>query len=99
MSNDERPEFEALSQLEDVLQHVAEELASWRRRALKAEAEQSALGDEGESPLAARDRLTKLESENAELRRRLDSARKRLDGLVGRLRFLEEQTAIEGGRQ
>lgn len=98
MSSDERPEFQALDQLEEVLQHVAEELGLWRRRALTAEAERSALGID-EDALAVRERLTKLEAENTDLRRRLEGARKRLNGLLGRLRFLEEQTTLEGQRQ
>jgi hypothetical protein len=34
-----RPDGAALSELGDLLQHVGEELAAWRRRSLKAEAE------------------------------------------------------------
>lgn len=98
MSNDERPELEALDQLEEVLRHVTTELATWRRRALKIEAERAALGVD-EDALAARDRLAKVETENAELRRRLETARDRLGGLLNRLRFLEEQAATEGQRQ
>lgn len=98
MSSDERPEFEALDDLEDILQHVASELAAWRRRALRAEAESAALGVD-EDALAARERLAKLETENADLRRRLESARTQLNGLLNRLRFLEEQAAMEGQRQ
>jgi predicted site-specific integrase-resolvase len=98
VSNDERPELEALDQLEEVVRDVTSELATWRRRALKIEAERTALGVD-EDALAARDRLVKVETENAELRRRLESARNRLSGLLNRLRFLEEQAATEGQRQ
>jgi regulator of replication initiation timing len=98
VSNDERPEFDALDQLEEVLQHVTDELAGWRRRALKAEAERAALGVDDDA-LAARERLARLEVEDADLRRRLEAARNRVRGLLERLRFLEEQAAMEGQRQ
>lgn len=98
MSSDERAEFEALDQLEEMLQQLASELGAWRRRALTAEAERAALGVDGDT-LAARDRLAKLETENADLHRRLESARTQLKGLLNRLRFLEEQATMEGQRQ
>ena len=37
MSSSENPEFAALRELEDTIKHVCDELAAWRRRALKAE--------------------------------------------------------------
>lgn len=98
MSNDERPEFQALDQMEEVLRQVTEELASFRRRALRAEAERTVTGVDDDSPVS-RDRLAKLETENAELRRRFEAVRTRLNGLLNRLHFLEEQTAVEGQRQ
>ncbi len=97
MSTDERPEFQALEQLEEVLHLVTEELAGWRRRALKAEAEHSA-PDVEDNAVNVRERLARLEAENRELHKRLETARQRLSGLLGRLRFLEEQTAMEGQR-
>jgi chromosome segregation ATPase len=41
-------------------------------------------------PLEMTGRLEKLETENRELRERLEAARARVEGLLGRLRFLEE---------
>ena len=88
------PEFAALEELEGVLRHLTDELAQWRRRALRAEAERSELGP-GHDPVGARERIVDLEDENRALHERLDSARRRVHDLLGRLRFLEEQAAME----
>ncbi len=97
MSNVERPELRALNQLEDVLSHVTDELSSWRRRALKAEGQRADLGDY--DLVTARERVTEVERENIELHERLDQARRRVEGLVSRLRFIEEQVTVEEQRQ
>ena len=96
MSNAERPETRALSRLEEVLGHLTDELASWRRRALKAEGRRAELGDY--DVVASQERIRELERENAELRRRLSLARDRVEGLLSRLGFIEEQVAIEEQR-
>ncbi len=94
----ERPDLDALRELEEVLRHLSEELAAWRRRALTAEARVSdhsrAAGGEGQH------RLRDLEEANRLLEQRLDAARLRVTELVGRLDFLEQQvpaSADEGG--
>jgi len=79
MPDSEKPEFAALTELESVVRHLSDELAMWRRRAQKAEG-----GERGE----------RTEAGNAELQRRLDAARGRLQDLVKRLRFLEEQASL-----
>ena len=91
MSYDERPEFRALGELQDILQHVTDELAAWRRRAQRAE---GALGA-GPDVLAHRERFLELEASNRDLTERLDAARSRVEDLVKRLQFLEEQMAVE----
>lgn len=93
MSFEERPDFKALVALEEVLGHFSEELASWRRRAHRAEAERTELGDYDK--VAARERVLELEAENRELRGRVTLARERVNELLMRLRFLEEQIATE----
>jgi chromosome segregation ATPase len=90
----ERPDLPAAADLEKVLSHVAEELASWRRRTLKAESElQEAKASGGVVAGAAlreaRQRLVALESENQALRQRIDGAKERLRMLSSRLAFLE----------
>lgn len=76
MSDSETPEFAALNELESVVRHLSDELATWRRRAQKAEG-----GDRSDAP-------------SAELQRRLDATRSRVQDLLKRLRFLEEQANV-----
>lgn len=94
MSNEDRPEFRALAELERVLQHVQEELASFRRRAHKAESERAELGIDHDV-VASREMITDLERDNREKNLRLGLARDRVDGLLARLKFLEQQVDID----
>lgn len=93
MSNDERPELQALEELERAIADLSGELSSWRRRALRAEGEQAELGS-GYDAVGNRERIMELEAENKDLLSRLAAARTRVNELLGRLRFLEEQVAI-----
>lgn len=91
----DRPDLKALAELEELLQHVADELAGWRRRTLRAEAELSearASGGKVAGPdlKQARQRVIELEKENLALRQRIETARERLRGLSARLSFLEQ---------
>jgi FtsZ-binding cell division protein ZapB len=95
----QRPDQKGLADLDQLLHHVAEELAGWRRRTLKAEAElQEARAHggviAGPELSQSRQRVIELEMENQALRQRIDGARERLRALAGRLSFLEQQ---EGG--
>ena len=94
MSNSARPELQALAELEGVVRHLAEELAGWRRRALKAEADRAEMGG-GHDTVASREKVVKLEKENRELKDRVEGARARVGDLLKRLRFLEEQADVE----
>jgi predicted nuclease with TOPRIM domain len=94
-STDDRPELKALTELESVIGAVTEEVAAWRRRALKAEASRAQAGATPDLE-AARDRIQELEDENLELHHRLRTARERVEHLLGRLQFLEEQVGSEG---
>ncbi len=85
--------IEALEELEAVLSNLRDGVADWRRRALKAEAEQAQLG-KGDV-VRDREHVRELESDNAKLHQRLDSTRERVRDLLTRLRFLEEQVALE----
>ena len=87
----DRPDVrDAIDQLEAILRDVAEELAGWRSRAQKAESE---LKSRGGSPV----KNTELESENKSLRQRVEGARTRVQDLMQRLTFLEEQARENGG--
>jgi hypothetical protein len=80
---------EAIDQLETILRDVAEELAGWRARALKAEGELKSGGKSAapKHPPASSD----ADAENKVLRQRVEAARVRVHELVQRLTFLEEQ--------
>ena len=91
----ERPDQKALADLEQVVHNLAEELAGWRRRTLKAEAElQQARANggvlAGPELTQSRQRVVELETENQLLRQRIDAAKERLRTLAGRLTFLEQ---------
>ncbi len=91
----ERPDQKALSDLEHVVRNLAEELAGWRRRTLKAEGElQQARANggvlAGPELTQARQRVIELETENQALRLRIDGAKDRLRALAGRVSFLEQ---------
>jgi FtsZ-binding cell division protein ZapB len=91
----ERPDQKALTDLERVVQNLADELAGWRRRTLKAEAElQEARANggvlAGPELTQSRQRVIELETENQALRQRIDAAKERLQTLAGRLTFLEQ---------
>ena len=96
----ERVDARALDELEQTLRLVAEELTAWRARAQRAEGELKEGGGRGAG--AARpdpelkNRVADLESENKTLRQRVDAARTRVQELLGRLTFLEEQAREAG---
>jgi dynactin complex subunit len=91
----ERPDLAALAELERVLGNMADELAAWRRRCLKAEAElkeaQASGGVVAGTELKeSRQRVIELETDNQALRQRIDAAKERLRVLAARLSFLEQ---------
>jgi len=95
-----RPDKAALAELEGLLEHASQEVAGWRRRSLKAEAEVVQLREEsgalgGPELRESRQRVVALEVENEELRRRVEAAREKVAVLVQRLSFLERETVGE----
>ena len=82
---------ENLDALEAMLRDLAEELAGWRSRAQKAEAELKTRGNPVKN--------SELESENKALRQRVEGARSRVHELMQRLTFLEEQARDNGGHK
>ena len=101
MSDSERPDVAAFRELETLVRHLGDELASFRRRALQAEARTKELesASEGMTPAEAL-RLRKLEEENAELKKRLTGASERTRQMLERMRFLrqqQERSAVPAG--
>jgi hypothetical protein len=95
-SNYVRPDLAALSELEQLLRHLGDEVAGWRRRTLKAESELQEARTRGgvlagPELLQSRQRVIELEVENQALRARIESARERLQSLSSRLAFLESE--------
>ena len=91
MSDSERPERAAFAELEQLVKHLGDELASFRRRALQAEARLKSLETTGVKGVVSPERVQFLERENVGLNKRLDDARERTNQMMDRVRFLREQ--------
>lgn len=91
MSDSERPETAAFAELEQLVKHLGDELASFRRRALQAEAKLKGLESTGVKGVVSPERVQHLERENAGLTTRLDAARARTQQMIDRVRFLRQQ--------
>lgn len=87
-SDNERPEVKAFKELDHLVRHLGDELASFRRRALHAEARLKEL--EG-APTSGAKASGELARENAELRARLDAATAKTRQLLDRVRFVRQQ--------
>jgi hypothetical protein len=89
-SDNEQAELEAsFADLDKLVRHLGDELASFRRRALNAEARVKAL--EASPGTVRAERIEKLERENANLKIRLEKARGRTQQMLDRVRFLRQQ--------
>ena len=97
MSDHARPDAEAVRELETLVRQMAEQLASFRRRALSAEERLRHLdtADEHPDPPRVRERIRALEQENASLRGRLDAATARTRSVLERVHFLRQQAQLE----
>ena len=92
MSDHVLPENPQFAQLSRLVRRLGEELASYRKRALSAEAKLRTLEEDaarvaGTSPK----RVLELERENAELHQRLTVAQARSEKMLARVRFLKQQ--------
>lgn len=95
-----RPDQAALTELERVLRSLTDELAGWRRRCLKAEAELQGLKAKdgmvpGDDLLRLRTRVLDVERTNLDLESRVEHARELVGRLQHRLAFLEEPGETE----
>ena len=91
MSDSVRPERAAFAELEQLVKHLGDELASFRRRALQAESRLKSLETTGVKGVVSPERVQFLERENIGLNKRLDDARERTNQMMDRVRFLREQ--------
>ena len=91
MSDSVRPEIAAFAELEQLVKHLGDELASFRRRALQAEARLKSLESTGVKGVVSPERVQFLERENAGLSTRLEAARTRTQQMIDRVRFLRQQ--------
>jgi hypothetical protein len=91
VSDSVRPDRAAFAELEQLVKHLGDELASFRRRALQAEARIKSLESTGVKGVVSPERVQFLERENAGLASRLDAARARTQQMIDRVRFLRQQ--------
>ena len=91
MSDSARPEIAAFAELQQLVHHLGDELASFRRRALQAEARLKTLESAGTKGVVSPERVQYLERENAGLTTRLEAARTRTQQMIDRVRFLRQQ--------
>ena len=88
----------AFADLRRLVHHLGDELASFRNRALTAEARVRTLAERvGHEALDTTQRVAELERENAELRQRLATAGEQAREMLARLRFLRQQQQQDGG--
>ncbi|HEY0995776.1 MAG TPA: hypothetical protein VGD77_07290 [Gemmatimonadaceae bacterium] len=100
MSVPVRPDVAAFQELELLVRNLAEELATFRRRALTAEARVKELeGAEAatELPPDAKAKLATLERENGKLREQLEATGERAGRMLERVHFLRQQAGANGG--
>jgi hypothetical protein len=90
-SDSERPDIEAFQELNLLVRHLGDELATFRRRALSAEARVKAFDAAPGGARVNPERVDRLEKENADLKRRLEAARARTRQVLDRVRFLRQQ--------
>jgi predicted nuclease with TOPRIM domain len=96
-SDNEQAELEsAFFDLDRLVRHLGDELASFRNRALKAEARVTALEASPGATRTSPERIEKLERENAMLKSRLEKARGRTRKMLDRVRFLRQQHETVG---
>jgi hypothetical protein len=91
VSDSVRPDRAAFAELEQLVKHLGDELASFRRRALQAEARIKSPESTGVKGVVSPERVQFLEKENAGLASRLDAARARTQQMIDRVRFLRQQ--------
>lgn len=92
----ERPELKAFRELESLVRHLGEELATFRRRAIDAEAKLKE-GGHSARPRSGSAASSELHAENEALRTRLARAEERVKQMMDRVRFLRQQVQTQVG--
>ena len=94
MSAKERPEVAAFRELETLVKHLGEELATARRKGLHIEGKESA------SKAKSSERAAAQEAETGALKTRVGRAEDRVKKMIERVRFLRQQLQSDstGGR-
>jgi hypothetical protein len=96
MSDPERPDAAAFRELQLVVRSLVDELATFRKRALAAEAKVKGFESASGSSARTGARLAELESENSRLRTQVERARSSSKGMLEKVRFLRQQAqAVE----
>lgn len=97
MSDNARPDIQAFRELEGLVRDLGEQLAGYRQRALAAEDRLRHIDEAADlpDPPHVRERIRKLEQENASLRGRLDAATSRTRSVLERVHFLRQQSQAE----
>ncbi len=91
MSEPERPDAASFRELQVVVRNLVDELATFRKRALAAEARVKGFESASGSSAKTGARLAELESENSRLRAQLDRVRSSSKGMLEKVRFLRQQ--------
>ena len=93
MSDNEPAENAAIRELDVLVRHLADELGSFRRRALTAEARIKELESHegGAVGFELSSRVARLEQENQQLEAKLEEASTRAKQMLDRVRFLRQQ--------
>jgi hypothetical protein len=87
------PESHPLTQLAQLVRSLGDELASFRKRALQAEATLRGYESASRSgDLFTEQRVVELEKENADLRARLEFATEQTRAILSQVRFLRQQS-------
>ncbi|HEY4133076.1 MAG TPA: hypothetical protein VGM50_20840 [Gemmatimonadaceae bacterium] len=98
MSEHAQAENPAVAELGALVGHLADELASFRRRALTAESKLKELeGVEGGAVnVDLAQRCSKLEQDNERLQVKLEAATTRAKQMLDRVKFLRQQAQLSG---
>ena len=99
MSANAQADLRPLNELHTLVRHLADDLASFRRRALIAEArlKEVEAQEGGAANLELAARVNQLERDNERLQAKLEAATVRTKQILDRVRFLRQQA--QGGER